>query len=97
MNEGTSATITFTPDNGYRIASVKVNDIDVTSSVSDNWYTISNITANTTLSVVFEAIPPTMRTLTITASGNGDVQYGSTTVRNQTSTLVLLFLLGDLT
>ncbi len=85
VNDGDYATVTFSPDSGYRIASVKVNDIDVTSSVSDNWYTISNITENTTLSVVFEAIPPTMRTLTITASGNGDVQYGSTTVRNQTS------------
>ena len=85
VNEGDYATVTFNPDSGYRIASVKVNDIDVTLNVSDNRYTIINITANTTLSVVFEAIPPTMYTLTITASGNGDVQYGSTTVRNQTS------------
>ena len=87
VNDGDYATVTFSPDSGYRIASVKVNDIDVTSSVSDNRYTISNITENTTLSVVFEAIPPTMYTLTITASGNGDVQYGSTTVRNQTSAI----------
>lgn len=53
VNEGTSATITFTPDSGYRIASVKVNNTDVTSSVSNNKYTISNIKANTTMEVVF--------------------------------------------
>lgn len=53
VTEGTSATITFTPDAGYCIASVKVNDTDVTSSVADNKYTISNITANTTLEVEF--------------------------------------------
>ena len=84
VNEGTSAIVTFSPDSGYRIASVKVNNTDVTSSVSNNKYTISNISANTTLSVTFEAIPPTTYTLSITASGNGSASYSSTTVRNQT-------------
>ena len=54
LNEGTSATVSFTPDSGYRIASVKVNNTDVTSSVTNNKYTISNITANTTIVVAFE-------------------------------------------
>lgn len=59
LNEGTSATIAFTPDSGYRIKSVKVNSVDVTSSVSNNSYTVSNIKANTTVNVEFEAIPTT--------------------------------------
>ena len=89
VNEGTSAIVTFSPDSGYRIASVKVNNTDVTSSVSNNKYTISNISANTTLSVTFEAIPPTTYTLSITASGNGSASYSSTTARNQTRTFTV--------
>ena len=84
VNEGSSATLTFTPDNGYRLASVKVGSKDVTSSVSNNKYTISNISANTTVSVTFEAIPVTTYTLSITSSGNGYAKYISKTVRNTT-------------
>ncbi len=83
VNEGTNATVSFTPDTGYRIKNVKVNSTDVTSSVSNNKYTISNINANTTLAVTFETIPPTTYTLSITASGNGSVMYNNTTIRNQ--------------
>ena len=87
--EGTSATITFTPDTGYRIASVKVGSTDVTSRVSNNKYTISNITANTTVTVTFEAIPPVTYTLNITASGNGSVTYNGTAVKNRTTTFTV--------
>ena len=89
VNEGTSAIVTFSPDSGYRIASVKVNNTDVTSSVSNNKYTISNISANTTLSVTFEAIPPTTYTLSITASGNGSASYSSTTIKNKTQSFTV--------
>ena len=85
VNEGTSATITFTPDTGYQIASVKLNDTDVTSNVADSKYTISNITTNTTLAVTFEAIPPTTYTLSISATGNGSATYDGTEVRGKTS------------
>ena len=87
VNAGSSATITFTPDNGYRIKNVKVNNTTV--SVSNNQYTVSNINANTTVSVEFEAIPPTTYTLSITASGNGSVSYGGTTIRSKTSSFTL--------
>ena len=82
VNEGTNATITFTPDAGYRIASVKVNNSTV--SVSNNQYTVSNITANTTVAVTFEQIPTTTYTLAITATGNGSASYNGTTVRTRT-------------
>ena len=89
VNEGTSATITFTPDAGYRIASVKLNGTDVTSSVANNKYIISNITANTTLAVIFEAIPPTTYTFSITASGNGSATYNNTAIRGKTQSFTV--------
>ncbi len=89
VNEGTSATITFSPDNGYRIKSVKVSSTDITSSVSNNQYTISNITQDISVEVEFEAIPPTTYTLSITATGNGSASYSGTTVRDKTSTFTV--------
>ena len=56
VTEGSSATISFTPDMGYRLKSVKLNNTDNTSSVTNNQYTISNISTNTTLEVEFEAV-----------------------------------------
>ena len=89
VNEGTSVAIAFTPDAGYRIKSVKVNSTDVTSKVSNNSYTISSISANTTVEVVFEAIPIPTYTLSITASGNGSVSYSGTSAKNNTKTFTV--------
>ena len=89
LNEGTSATITFTPDNGYRIKSVKVNSADVTSNVSNNSYTVSNIKANTTVEVEYEAIPIPTYTLSVKATGNGSATYSGTTAKNNTQTITL--------
>ena len=89
MNEGTNATISITPDDGYRIKSVKENDSDVTSSVSNNTYTINNISSNTTLEVEFEAIPVPTYTLSIIATGNGSATYDETLVRNETTSFTV--------
>ena len=89
LNEGTSATITFAPDNGYRIKSVKVNSTDVTSSVSNNQYTISSISANTTVEVEFEAIPIPTYTLSVKATGNGSATYKGTAAKNNTQSFTL--------
>ena len=89
VNEGSNAAITFAPDNGYRIKSVKVNNADVTSSVSNNSYTINNISKNTNVEVEFEAIPAATYTLSITASGSGSASYNGTTVRSKTSTFTV--------
>ena len=86
MNAGSSVTITFTPDNGYRIKSVKVNNTDVTSSVSNNSYTISNISSNVSMEVEFESIPSTTYTLSITSTGSGYAYYDGYNIRNRTST-----------
>lgn len=53
VNQGSSATVSFTPENGNSLNSVKVNGTDVTSKVTSSRYTISNIRANTTLEVTF--------------------------------------------
>ena len=79
--ESSSATLTITPDEGYRIKSLKVNSVDVTSNIKDGKYTISNISANTTIEVIFEAIPN--YTISILATGNGNVGYDGAVIRNQ--------------
>ena len=89
VNKGTNVTVSITPDDGYRIKSVKENDSDVTSSVSNNTYTISDISSNTTLEVEFEAIPVPTYTLSITATGNGSATYGETSVRNETTSFTV--------
>lgn len=53
---GGDATISFTPDEGYYIKYVKVNNSDVTSRLSNNQYRINLIMENTTVEVEFEAI-----------------------------------------
>ena len=89
VNESANATITFTPDNGYRIKSVKVNNTDVTSNVSNNAYTVSNINSNSTVEVEFEAIPATAYTLSIKVTGNGSATYDGTAVRDNTSSFTV--------
>lgn len=51
VNSGGSCTFTFSPNSGYAINSVKVNQATV--SVSNNTYTISNITKDTTIEVSY--------------------------------------------
>ena len=81
VNAGTSTTLTFTPNSGYRLKSVVVNGTDVTASVVNNQYTISNISQNTTVSVTFEAIPPTTYVLSITSSSGGNVLYSGYSIK----------------
>ena len=89
VSEGTSATVSITPDNGYKVASLYVNNINMISSIANNSYTINNISKNTTVEVTFEAIPVTTYSLSITASGNGSVTYNSTAVRNKTQSFTV--------
>ena len=86
VDEGTNAILKFAADEGNRVKSIKVNGMDVTSQVADEQITISNITEDTNVEVVFEVIPPTIYTLSITAAGNGYVAYDGNTIRGKTST-----------
>ena len=89
VEPGSSATITITPNSGYRLSRLVVNSTDRTSSVSNNQYTISNITANTAVAVTFEAIPPTTYKLTISSSGNGSAKYSGETIRGGSKSFTL--------
>lgn len=82
INKGSSVTISFTPDDGYQIKSVKVNGSII--SLTNNQYTISSISGNTSVEVEFEAIPQTTCIVSIKASGNGSVSYNGETIRNET-------------
>ena len=56
VREYATATITISLDKRYRLASLLVNDVDVTSSVSNNQFTISDITKNTSVVATFAEI-----------------------------------------
>ena len=51
--EGAYATITFTPDEGYRMKSLSVNGEDMTSFVASYQYVVSRIAKNTLVEVEF--------------------------------------------
>ena len=90
VREGSSVTISFSPDKGYRVASVKVNKTDMTGQVVDGQLTISNISSNTSIEVEFEAIPPTTYTLTVKVGDNGSVTYDGTPIRNKSNTFTVV-------
>ena len=82
LNEGTSATISFSPDDGYRIASVTVNS----SNMGSNSSVAVTMNSNKTVSVVFEEIPIVTYDMTITAKGDGEASYNGSSVRDGTRT-----------
>jgi hypothetical protein len=54
---GASSVVTISPNEGYSIATVTDNETNVTELVEDGVYTLTNITANHTISVTFTLIP----------------------------------------
>ena len=72
IDGGSSVKLIITPDDGYKIKNVTVNDIDVTSSVSNNQCVISDIDKDTSVRVEFNAQSPSMDiTQYISASSMG--------------------------
>lgn len=67
---GNNLTFNFTPDTGYMIDEVTVDNVVVGSNPQ---YTFNNITANHTIHVTFEAIPVNQHTITATAGPNGTI------------------------
>ena len=89
LKKGGSANLTITPDNGYRVKSLKVDNLDMTSSINNNQYSINNISANTSINIEFEVIPATTYTLTITVTGNGTANYNNTSIKNKTASFTI--------
>ena len=78
VEDGTTITISFIPDEGYRIKGVEVNDKRV--SLESNSYTL-RVNENTTIKVVFEEIPKVTYNLTIFTAGNGYALFNEETIR----------------
>ena len=74
IGEGRSQTFTILANEHYRIASVMVDDVDITDAVvaAEGVYSFENVTANHTIAATFEEIP----TYTITVLSNNEA-YGS--------------------
>lgn len=53
---GESITINFIPDIGYKVASAKLDDSDITNYIVNNKYTIENMQHDSRLSVSFESM-----------------------------------------
>lgn len=56
VEAGGDVTLTITADEGYRLSSLTVDGTDVTEFVSENSYTVSNVSGDVNVIVVFEAI-----------------------------------------
>ena len=79
VTEGNNFTITATPNDCYEVASVTVDGNNV--NLTNNQYTLSNITANHTVNVTFSQISYTIAATagnggTITPNGNTTVNCG---------------------
>jgi len=78
IEDGTDYTITCTPDNGYSILSVVVNDVDMTAQLEDSptggdgkVLTLSNVTENKTVVVTYGTpTPEAYAALSEDGSGN---------------------------
>ncbi len=83
--EGGSAIFTITPDGGYEIDKVTLDNTDVTDQVADGQYTLSNPTGNHNISVTFKQIVVTSYTVSVSAdpamggsvSGSGSFLAGT--------------------
>jgi len=76
---GSTKTFTFTPNAGYKVATVTYNGVDVTSQLVNNQYTTTAINTNATLNVTFSKI---IYRLSIKDASTGTVNlvcdYGAT-------------------
>lgn len=83
VEEGETVTVKFDPAEDWRIRSVYVDSIDVTSEVPDYFYTIKKILHHTRVEVEYEEIPVNQYILHIYTQGNGDVMVGDDVFRNK--------------
>ena len=83
VEEGEAVTVTFDPAQDWRIRSVYVDSVDVTSEVGDYFYTIKGIWHHTKVEVEYEEIPVNQYILHIYTQGNGDIMVGEDVFRNK--------------
>ena len=71
--EGGEQTFAIAANEGYRIASVMVDEVEAAESLVEGVYTFTNVAANHTIAATFEAIPATTYTITLTVGDHGTV------------------------
>ena len=73
VEKGASQTFTITPDEGYEIAEVVVDNSSVLDQLTGNRYTFTGVQENHTISVTFRKTggEPVPETYTVTLSGTG--------------------------
>ena len=72
---GGNVTFSFTPEDGYRVKEVRVNDVKVADSVSS--YTVENITENKRIAVVYESGAPASFAVVPSAGAGGAISPAS--------------------
>lgn len=70
---GVNQDYTITPNQGYRINTFTVGGVEKSGEIVANKYTVSGITANTTLNVTFTAITAGDKTISASAGENGSI------------------------
>lgn len=90
VDEGSDIPLVFTPKEGYVLKNVTVNDIDVTSKIINNRYTISNINVKTCVKATFESTHQGVYILRIKSSEGGSVIYSGNTISNDDKTFAIL-------
>ena len=74
--EGSSTNVYFTPDNGYHIDKVTLDEVDITEQVRESSrYLFSNVNADATLTVMFAEGASSAYDLTLATDGNGKISY----------------------
>ncbi len=68
--QGSNVTFTLTPNSGFRVSSLIINGSSVGNVTS---YTLSGFSGKVTVSAVFEPVPPTTYTITVTPPTNGSI------------------------
>ena len=83
FNTGETIVLSFVPQSEYQIKSVFINDVDVTTSIENNSYTITNMSQNVSVAVEFSK-----KTwyLNIESRGGGYTKYNGEIIRNETKT-----------
>ena len=76
VSSGNSQTFTFTPNTGYKFASLLIDGVSVDSTSS---YTFNNVTSNHTIAVSFSVIQDTIFTV---AGSNGSISPSDTVAVN---------------
>ena len=80
IEDGLDAFVTFNPAEKWRIKSVTLDSLDITSEVPKYQYSIKNIKKHTTLVAEYEEIPINKYILTVYVSGKGEVAVDDNTI-----------------